>query len=88
MDVTRLSSRGQVVVPKAVRDRLGLIAGQPLVVETEGEHLVLRPLPADNGAAPAPPAREAWRALRGCLRGTDSLGELQREHQREIARGR
>jgi AbrB family looped-hinge helix DNA binding protein len=87
-EVTRLSSRGQVVLPKAVRDRLGLIAGQPLAVEADGERVVLRPIPSDNGAAPTPPERESWRALRGCLRGTDALGELQREHRREIERGR
>ena len=42
-DVTRLSSRGQVVIPAAIRRRLGLAAGEPLLVETgpPGERVII-----------------------------------------------
>jgi AbrB family looped-hinge helix DNA binding protein len=42
-DVTRLSSRGQVVIPAAIRRRLRLTAGEPLLVETgpPGERVVI-----------------------------------------------
>lgn len=41
--VTRLSSRGQVVIPAAIRRRLGLTTGEPLLVETgpPGERMII-----------------------------------------------
>jgi AbrB family looped-hinge helix DNA binding protein len=41
--VTRLSSRGQVVIPAGIRRRLRLAVGEPLVVETgaPGERVVI-----------------------------------------------
>ncbi|GAB5603083.1 hypothetical protein FJNA_16090 [Thermus sp. FJN-A] len=44
MSRTRLSSKGQVVLPKAVREALGLKPGDELWVEVEGDSLRLRPL--------------------------------------------
>ena len=43
MTVTRLSSKGQVVLPKAVREALGLKAGDELLVEVEGNAIRLVP---------------------------------------------
>jgi AbrB family looped-hinge helix DNA binding protein len=42
-DVTRLSSRGQVVIPAAIRRRLRLATGEPLLVETgpPGERVII-----------------------------------------------
>jgi len=49
--VVRLSSKGQVVIPIAVRRRLGLKAGQPLAVRTgSGEKLILSPVDRDGRA--------------------------------------
>jgi AbrB family looped-hinge helix DNA binding protein len=45
MPRTRLSSKGQVVLPKEIRDRLGWPAGTELDVESEGEAVVLRMRP-------------------------------------------
>ena len=39
---TTMSSKGQVVIPKAVRERLGLRAGDVLEVEEQGDVLLLR----------------------------------------------
>ena len=41
--VTRLSSRGQVVIPAAIRRRLRLATGEPLLVETgpPGERVII-----------------------------------------------
>jgi AbrB family looped-hinge helix DNA binding protein len=39
---TRLSSRGQVVIPKSVRDHLGLRDGDELVVEETADAIILR----------------------------------------------
>jgi AbrB family looped-hinge helix DNA binding protein len=38
---TRVSERGQITIPKDVRDRLGLRAGQVLDVREEGGRVVL-----------------------------------------------
>jgi AbrB family looped-hinge helix DNA binding protein len=44
MDTTKLSSKGQVVIPKAIRDRLSVKPGATLSVEVEDDHIVLRPV--------------------------------------------
>ncbi len=40
---TKLSAKGQVVVPKATRDRLGWTVGTDLEVVETGDAVVLRP---------------------------------------------
>jgi AbrB family looped-hinge helix DNA binding protein len=42
MAKTRLSSKGQVIIPKAVRDRHGWRPGVELEVEDRGDAVVLR----------------------------------------------
>ncbi len=39
---TRLSSRGQVVIPEEIRSRLGLEAGAQFVVLGEGDTVILK----------------------------------------------
>lgn len=39
-----LAQKGQIVIPKAIRDELGLEAGDDFEVWVEGEEIVLRPL--------------------------------------------
>ncbi len=41
---TRMSSRGQVVIPEAIRRRLGLETGVEFVVLGEGDTVVLKPI--------------------------------------------
>ncbi|MEP6784777.1 MAG: AbrB/MazE/SpoVT family DNA-binding domain-containing protein [Sphingomonadales bacterium] len=41
--VTKLSSKGQVVIPKDVREKLGWPEGQPLVVRQSGGRAILEP---------------------------------------------
>ena len=43
---TKLSSRGQVVIPEEIRRRLGLEAGAQFVVVGEGDVVVLKALKA------------------------------------------
>jgi AbrB family looped-hinge helix DNA binding protein len=43
MAKTRMSSKGQVIIPKAVRDRHGWATGLELEVEDRGDAVVLRP---------------------------------------------
>ncbi|MCR4420147.1 MAG: AbrB/MazE/SpoVT family DNA-binding domain-containing protein [Clostridia bacterium] len=44
MEVTSLSVKGQVVIPKALREALGLRPGDKFVVTSEGDAVVLRPV--------------------------------------------
>lgn len=39
----KVSSKGQLVLPKAVRDAHGLVAGSEVEVESVGDTIVLRP---------------------------------------------
>lgn len=70
---SRVGPKGQVVLPKRVRDRLGIRPGDEVVVEAgEGEARV-RPLPAAN-------------RLRGMLRDGASTSDLEAEHRAELER--
>jgi AbrB family looped-hinge helix DNA binding protein len=60
MAKTRLSSKGQVIIPKAVRERQGWQPGTELEVEDRGDVVVLR------RARLFP--RTAFEEVRGCLK--------------------
>jgi AbrB family looped-hinge helix DNA binding protein len=62
MSVVRTLAKGQVVIPKALRQSLGITPGTRLHVRVEGGALILVPLPDDP-----------IRALRGIARGGPSL---------------
>ena len=55
IEVTKLSSKGQVVLPQAIRDRLRLAAGAKFVVIGEGDVVILKKLEV--------PAREQLKQL-------------------------
>ena len=52
METTTMTSKGQVTVPKAVRQQLGLQQGTRVAFVVEGDHAVLRPA-VPKRAAPA-----------------------------------
>ena len=52
METTTMTSKGQVTIPKAVRQQLGLRQGTRVVFVVEGDHAVLRPA-APERAVPA-----------------------------------
>jgi AbrB family looped-hinge helix DNA binding protein len=72
MDAT-VAERGQITLPKAVRDALGLVKGSKLKVELEGGRIVLRKDVGDaisrvRGRLKLPPGvstDDVMRALRG-----------------------
>lgn len=65
----RMTSKGQVTVPKAVREALGLDVGDEVVFRVEGQRAVLARLPdlLDlAGVVPVPVARRgaSWEEIR------------------------
>jgi len=44
VSVVKLSSRGQVVIPKSIRERLGLKNGDRLKISTEAKKITLMPI--------------------------------------------
>ena len=64
MTVIKTSSKGQVVIPKEVRDKLGIGPGSRMVIRVVGNHAELFPLPDDPIAA-----------LRGTLKGGASMAD-------------
>jgi len=47
MHIVIASNRGQIVIPKEVRKKLQIRPGKRLLLKTEGNHILLSPLP-DN----------------------------------------
>lgn len=81
MTTTRISERGQVVIPKPIRERLGLKRGQVLEVEEAEGAIVLRPQARSLTSGP-----RRWQDWRGVLAGSGALQDLEAEHRREIER--
>lgn len=46
LQVTSLSSKGQVVIPNDVRQSLGVNTGSKFLILTDGDHLLLKPIQA------------------------------------------
>jgi len=59
-DVTRLSAKGQIVIPKDVRDRLGWVQGHNLEIVQIGDGVMLRPVASTRRLT----VEEATRELR------------------------
>ncbi len=78
METTRLSSKGQIVLAKSVRDARGWKPGTEFVVEETPDGILLRPL------RPFPPATIA--EVYGCLRYSGRPKTL-RQMRKAIAKG-
>ncbi len=73
-----ISSKGQVVIPKAVRDRLNLKAGTQVTIDVQGEALVMKRSVSDL---------PDWQSMRGMFKGgPDLLKDLRDERAAELAR--
>ena len=72
MSIT-LSTRGQLVIPKAIRHALGLRAGARFNIRVVQDKIILEPL------ATSPIA-----ALYGRYAGADLLADLEAEHGQEV----
>lgn len=77
----RVGPKGQVVIPKSIRDRLGISTGDEVVVEQAGREVRIR-LQADDMEA----RRERIRALRGISAETPGLPGFEADKQEERER--
>ncbi|MCR4566923.1 MAG: AbrB/MazE/SpoVT family DNA-binding domain-containing protein [Pseudobutyrivibrio sp.] len=47
-EVTSVSSKGQVVLPKAIRDALSIVPGAKLMVMSDGDNILIKPIKAPS----------------------------------------
>jgi AbrB family looped-hinge helix DNA binding protein len=78
MTKATISSKGQIAIPKAVRQRLNLKAGTEISIDVQGEALVMKRLVRNY---------PDWRTMQGMVRGGASLTQaLEAEHRAELIR--
>jgi AbrB family looped-hinge helix DNA binding protein len=82
MATTTVSSKGQVVIPRALREKYRLTSGTRLTIAESDAGLVLAPLQQPRSSR----RHAGWRGLRGAARGTAALKEHLAEHRREAKR--
>ena len=72
MTTATISSKGQIAIPKAIRDRLNLKAGTELAIDVQGESLVMKRV-----------VREFpdWRTMEGMSKGEGSLTKALEEER-------
>jgi len=46
LEITRVSAKGQVVIPGVIRANLGIKSGTKLAVLTDGENILMKPMEA------------------------------------------
>jgi AbrB family looped-hinge helix DNA binding protein len=72
-----VSSKGQIAIPKAVRDALNLSEGDRLSIELQGQKIILS-------------KESGWKKLEGAATGTDLIkafaAHKKREREREDSR--
>ncbi len=73
MTTTKVGPKGQVVIPKAVRDQLAIRPGDEVVVEAVDGEARVRRLPAGE-------------ALLGLLEDGAGTADIEAEHRRELER--
>lgn len=71
----RVGPKGQVVVPKAIRERLGLVPGDEVVFFEDGEAVRIT-------------RARGLRQLAGELHGSGLRTEFEKEHRNELERAR
>jgi AbrB family looped-hinge helix DNA binding protein len=73
VEFTKVTSKGQVVIPADLRRKLRIKAGTPIAVHESGGQLILQPI-----------TDEFIDSLRGVLGNTsDLVDQLRRDHERE-----
>jgi AbrB family looped-hinge helix DNA binding protein len=78
MTKATISAKGQLSIPKALRDRLNLKPGTQVVLDLQGEQIVMKRLVSGF---------PDWRGMRGMFRDAGNLhDDLVKERAAELAR--
>jgi len=78
MTKATISAKGQIAIPKAVRERLNLKAGTEISIDVQGETLVMKRLVSNY---------PDWHTMQGMVRAGASLTQaLEADHRAELAR--
>lgn len=72
--IVRLSTKGQLVIPRKLREQLGLEAGTQFEVQIKDEQVILTPLTHHTPLA----------ELYGKYKGTNLLDTLEADHRQEL----
>ncbi len=84
IELTKVSSRGQVVIPQKVREKLRIIEGETLAVSVEGDLVVLKKVsnPLEEDLETIQDIKEAWEEIESGkykrLSGEDFLKEIEK----------
>ena len=73
MEQITVSSKGQIAIPKTIRDALNLSEGTKLTLRVLGQEIILSKEPA-------------WKKLRGAASGTDLMSAFAAEKKRDRKR--
>ncbi len=72
MTKATISSKGQIAIPKAVRERLNLKAGTQISIDVQGESMIMKRLVRSY---------PDWRTMEGMARGGQSLTQALMEER-------
>ncbi len=73
MPIVKTSTKGQIVIPKEIREKLDITPGKKVLLRVVGKHAEITPLPDDS-----------VKAMRGILKGGIPLAkELLKERKRD-----
>ena len=73
MPIVKTSTKGQIVIPKEIREKLGILPGKKVLLQVVGQHAEVTPLPDDP-----------IKAMRGMLKGGQSMAdELLSEREKD-----
>ncbi len=75
---SKLSSKGQLIIPKTIRHALDLRSGSQFNIKVTNRKIILEPVQKDS----------ALDSLYGKYAGIDLLGPLEKDHQKEIKNDR
>jgi len=82
MSITKLSSKGQITVPKEVRDKLDLEPGDRVLVEVAEHFAVIRPLKKPSESMKG--IGKETKSKLGNISATELLRRMRAEDQEEL----
>lgn len=72
---TCITTKGQIVIPSALRRKYGIKAGTRIIIEDDGERIILKPV-----------TEQYLKKLQGVLKGKGALKTLRQERARDRER--